>query len=748
MKIQHTIKSILLLSISILLLTLWGCAGVDKGTKPHGHLRNLQVKTAAKVPSEPEKTAEAEPKSIVYTNSDLRPVNPAVARDSAPEAKGQAPRRSESGKDYRRQVRNARWPGAGKGTPEEGEALVEFNFDNADLNEVIRTIAQILDIKYIADPGIQGAVTIHTAKGLSKKDLYPVFFRILDVNGLTAVKEDQFYRITPSTKAARLPVPLHLNTSGRPLPQREDVITQIIPLEHTSAPEMVKLIQPFVSEAATVIPHIETNTLMVVDKGINVAKVLRLVEAFDLDMFTRKNHRFFFLQHADAQNAVTVLKEVFSITTTESSEPVKFVTIKRLNAFLAISTSERIFNRIDGMLTQLDAPSEGIEPRIYVYSVRNGAALNLSDLLNQVFSQLNAASGSAPKSPGGAPAPSENSRNPLTLNVASPAAPSSAGQNAKAAASPAVEPAVLKTSERILSGGIQITPDEIRNVLIIRATPSEYRVIENILGRIDVLPRQVLIEATIAEIDHTLTTELGVDWSYTKGVDIDNGILSASLNGTSGLSLGLGIGSNLAATLKALERQNKVNILSSPHVLASDNQRARIDVSNEIPLVSSETLLTTTADPIVTTNIQYRDTGVMLTVTPHINERALVTMDIYQEVSEQSDDVTVAGQSYPSFFKRTLETSLTVRNGQTIVLGGLIRENTSKSNSGLPFLSRIPIIGALFGQTRDAFDKTELIILLTPRVIVDLDDVDEVTNEFKQKVYSVVQSMDESVNRY
>jgi general secretion pathway protein D len=209
----------------------------------------------------------------------------------------------------------------------------------------------------------------------------------------------------------------------------------------------------------------------------------------------------------------------------------------------------------------------------------------------------------------------------------------------------------------------------------------------------------------------------------------------------------VGISDELRVTLDALERENKANILSSPHVLASDNREARIDVSQEIPTVTAETVVPTSGEALVTTTVQYRDTGVLLAVTPHINERGLVTMDIYQEVSEQAEDVQVAGESFPSFFKRTVQTSLTVQHGQTIVLGGLIRENKSKSSSGVPWLARLPIIGFIFGATRDVFDKTELIILLTPMVIVDLDDVDTVTDGFKSRVNSVVEEMMETYQK-
>jgi general secretion pathway protein D len=266
------------------------------------------------------------------------------------------------------------------------------------------------------------------------------------------------------------------------------------------------------------------------------------------------------------------------------------------------------------------------------------------------------------------------------------------------------------------------------------------------LKKIDVLPRQVLIEATIAEIDYSIITDLGVKWEFLKGANFGSGLQNLT-SSSAGLTFAIGIADELRVTLDALERENKAQILSSPHVLASDNQEARIDISQEIPTVSAETVIPSGGSSITTTTVQYRDTGVLLAVTPHINERGLVTMDVYQEVSEQSEDVVVAGESFPSFFKRVVQTSLTVQHGQTIVLGGLIRENKSKAASGVPWLVRLPVIGFIFGSTRDFFDKTELIIMLTPIVIVDLDDVDAVTEGFKSKVDSVVRDLMETYQK-
>ena len=293
------------------------------------------------------------------------------------------------------------------------------------------------------------------------------------------------------------------------------------------------------------------------------------------------------------------------------------------------------------------------------------------------------------------------------------------------------------TGSGTLKGEINITADKIRNALIINAVPADYRVIENILRQIDVLPRQVLIEVTIAEISLDESTELGIEWTYLKGPGgLGTSLLGASL-GSSGFAYTIGRTERWTSALAFLASEDKVNILSSPSVLASDNKEAKIDISTEVPVASAEYQYTSGEEPVLETTIEYRDTGVLLSVTPHINECGLVTMDINQEVSEQSQYVGVGGKEYPSFYKRSVNTTLTVKHAQTIVIGGLIRKTKSEGAAGAPWLSKIPIIRYLFGKETKSVSKTELIILITPHVIVSLNDVDAVTEEFKKKVGSI-----------
>ncbi len=247
-----------------------------------------------------------------------------------------------------------------------------------------------------------------------------------------------------------------------------------------------------------------------------------------------------------------------------------------------------------------------------------------------------------------------------------------------------------------------------------------------------------MIEATRAEVTHDSSIALGMEWALGKGAAAaGTGSFLATI-GQAGLKYSIGVTDKWYAELNALATKGLVNIISSPHVLASDNMEAKIDVSREIPVATGQTAVSS-GTTISTTSIEYRDTGVILSVIPHINANGMVTMDISQEVSDLDADVQVADYKYPSFFKRTVKTTLTVKHGQTIVIGGLIRDKEEEDISGVPCLIDIPVVRYLFGQEKKTTEKIELIVLITPRVVVNLDDVDRVTEEFKQKVKNVVE---------
>ncbi len=628
---------------------------------------------------------------------------------------------------------------------EKGPKIV-LNFDNADLYAVIGTIAELLGLNYIVDPNVRGKVTINTAGGLYKRDLFPVFLQILEVNGLTAIKEGSLYRIVQLKESTRLPIELRFARGGADAPPMDKIIIQIIPLKFISTQEMTKLVTPFISAGGTVVSDIASNTLLVVDKGLNILKILRLVETFDINMLERVYYRFYPLKYLDAEDVTQTLSDFMSSYEKVTNVMVKFIAISRLNTLFVVSTNPLVFEKIEEILGQIDVIDEEVAPKIYVYFVKNGAAKDLASLLDKVFKKTSSSKEKESKAGGSTTIPG----NPLSKANVKEKKAAKAAAEVKAKEPPKKTSAVTKgegAGSGTLMAEINITPDETRNALIIEAIPSDHRIIEDILRQIDILPRQVLIEATIAEISLDSSTSLGMQWAFGKGAAAaGTGSFAAAINkviGTgadaalTGLSYSIGVTDKWFAALNALASEGKVNVLSSPHVLASDGKEAKIDVSREVPVATGQVSVASGAT-LSETTIEYRDTGVILYVTPHINTGGLVTMDISEEVSELEAEVEVAGKKYPSFFKRTVKTTLTVKHGQTIVIGGLIRDKEEEDITGVPCLIKIPVIRYMFGHWKKSVEKIELIVLITPYVIDDLDDVDAVTQEFKQKVRNVM----------
>ncbi len=607
-----------------------------------------------------------------------------------------------------------------------GDSGVVFNFDDADLYEVIRTFADVLKINYIVDPGIKGKVTIQTAGQLQQKDIFPIFHQILEANGLAAVKEGAIYNIVLMKDVSRLSLSTNLGQDISELPPNERIVIQIIPLKYISSQEMTKLLTPFISSTGTILAQGESNTLLVMDKSAVILKVLSLVKVFDIDMFDQVQHRFFMLKYANADEINKLIADILSAY--KGAAEFKLIPITRLNALLVISKSERIFQEVEGFIKKFDTAGESMEPRIYVYAVKNGKADELTSLLNSIFGSTSVASQSQLVDQKKDKTKEKADSAPTMPFVSKTVVPETRAIQGKQLTSGSAGGGTLR-------GEIRLVADETRNAIVIQAIPQDYQTIIDILKQVDILPRQVLIEAVIAEISLNDKLDLGMEWTYTKDNSkgaVGDSILSGTL-GASGLTYSINKTNFYTSKLATSAQNGTANILASPSILAADNKEATINISKEIPLASSEYTSGSGTDRVITTNVQFRNTGIILTVTPHINEGGLVNMDISQEVSEPAGTVLVSGKEYPSFSKRNVKTNLTVGNDQTIVIAGLIKQTKSESTSGVPFLSRLPYFGFLFGKEVNSDDKTELIAFITPRVIANLDEIDAITHEFQEK---------------
>ncbi|MGH7895836.1 MAG: type II secretion system protein GspD, partial [Candidatus Binatia bacterium] len=424
-----------------------------------------------------------------------------------------------------------------------------------------------------------------------------------------------------------------------------------------------------------------------------------------------------------------------------STGAIRFLPIERLCAVLAIAGDVGLIEEARLWVERLDRGQEGDGRRIYVYRVQNGRAADLGRVLGQVFPARVTAVGR--EGPRAALAPGLT---PTEIGFgAAPALDSTLGDGATAGVvgledgteqyagiGPTLAAAVVEERRP----GIQIVPDIRNNALVISATPEEYRKIESALRQLDVTPLQVLIEATIAEV--TLTDELkyGLQWffhagdsNFTFSSDPDTGAVAPIFPGFNYVLSS----ANAQVVLNALTAITDVKVISSPQLMVLNNETARLQVGDQVPIATQEAQSVVDADAPIVNSIEYRDTGVILSVSPRVNAGGLVVLDIIQEVSDVVE-TTTSDLDSPTIQQRQVKSTVAVQSGESIAIGGLIRDGNFKDVTGIPLLSEIPLFGNLFKTTTDTQRRTELLILLTPHVVANRQDAREITEELRSRV--------------
>jgi general secretion pathway protein D len=629
---------------------------------------------------------------------------------------------------------------------------ISLNFDNADIYEVINALSDFLNISYIIDPAVKGKVNIHTSGEIDKDRLLPILESIFAMNNVAMVKSGDFYKIIPVKEAQKEIMDIHI---GRDLdvPESYDrVIIQIVPLRYIPSAEAAKVLKPFTGKGGDIVDYAKGNILILVETAANIKKLLRIISVIDNDAFEQTNIRFFKVKNADVNDLAKELENIFTSFGIEKSSAkgigLSVIPIERAGCVVAVSPIPGALDKVQNWIEVLDNVDTESDEQIFIYFVENGKAVDIADILIQLYG--GEARGMGTSRTGTTRDRDSRSRSKTKSRYSS--SRTGLSQSTQQQKQPKTEKTAGKTSG-MLGEGIMIVTDEATNSIIVKATPLDYAKIRDTIKRLDIIPRQVLIQVLIAEVGLSGDTQFGIEWSLLgsnaniggyQGTDKTSLDLGLGGLGTVDMTKSLGTGfsylfdsSRLQAFLLAQASENKLNILSSPHILAADNQEARIEVGEEVPIVTSEYVpLEQERNSSTSRSIEYRSTGVILTVTPRINEKGLVAMDISQEVSE-AQPVVSGGIQSPVINNRTAETSLVVQNGQTIVIGGLIRDRLTKTVTGVPFLARIPLVSYLFSNTQDSNKKIELVILITPHVVNNIDEAAVATQEFKDKMEMV-----------
>lgn len=621
-----------------------------------------------------------------------------------------------------------------------GENDITLNFQDTDLREFIKVIlSDVLGESFLIDPRVGGSVTIQTVAPVSRAQVMPIFEEILAMNGAAMVPSDGLYKIVPREAAVRGNLGPELAGAGT------GYAANIIPLRFIAALEMQKILEPFLIDPAGLTIDSKRNLLIISGTSQEQELIRETVALFDVDWMRGMSTGLYPLTYVEPKTLKEELDAILQAVEGETTGNlldgmVRTVALERLNAILIISSTPATQREMETWLQRLDKPGEYVGKRLYVYNAQNAKAIDLAEILGPVFSgdRATAVKRTAELAPGlqpvevTKPAPEQNQQPGQQQQPQQPAARVYGGEGVS-----------LPTDD-----SIQIIADDVRNALVILATPDDYKMVEAAIKKLDVVPMQVLIEASILEVTLRDDLNYGVEWYFKNHLPLNEGKTGISTLdlGAAGISAQVpsfsyvikdAAGVNFA--LNALQNESDINVISSPSLMVLDNQTATINVGDEIPVPSRQSISNLDPNAPTVNEIQYRKTGVTLTVTPRVNSGGLVTMEITQEVSS-AVSTTTSDIDAPTIQNRMVESVVAINSGDTIVLGGLIQDNESASESGIPGLYRIPLLGKLFGRTKNELSRTELLIMITPRVVGNRSEARAITNEFRAKLRSIAPS--------
>ena len=609
---------------------------------------------------------------------------------------------------------------------------ITLNFQDTDIREFIKVVmGDVLNKNYVIDEKVAGKVTIATTRPVFKEGLIALMENILAMNGAAMINEGDFYRILPKNQAVKGNVPPALTKQID-----EGYSVRIIPLQFIAAREMQKILEPFLTEGSELRIDKKRNLIIISGSQQEIATAQETVDVFDVDWLRGMSVGLFPLDYVEPETLKTELDSVLAaIEADEGNELlqglVRIVPIDRLQSILLISSTPAALREVEIWIHRLDRPGKSENKRLYVYNVQNAKATDLGEILGRIFSAdgdtTSGKAGDAQLAPGLSPVE-------ISADGNQPAATT---QIADASESGVVLPS---------GQSVEIIADDVRNALVILATPQDYRMVELALAKLDVVPLQVLIEASIIEVSLKDDLNYGVEWFFKNSIERGNvteGRATLDLGSPGLLALSPSFSYTIVdnadqvrVALNVLEQESEVNVLSSPSLMVLDNQTAYINVGDEIPVPARQSVSNINPDSPTVNEIRFRQTGVTLTVTPRVNSSGLVTMEIKQEVSN-AVGTTSSEIDAPTIQQRQVESTVAINSGETIVLGGLIQDTQTNAESGIPILHRIPVLGKLFGQTRDEVRRTELLVMITPRVIRNRNEAKDVTEEFKRKLRGI-----------
>ena len=669
-------------------------------------------------------------------------------------------------------------PPAGQGTSAPGTSGtgdISFDFADTDIREVVAQIlGTILRVNYTIDPAVHGTATLRTVRPLSRDQVLPALQAMLSQNGATLVRSGEIYRIVPSASVAGSPTLAGDDASAGSV---------VVPLRYASAEDLAKVLTPFVQNGAKLVADPGRNALLISAEPSVRDTLVDLVRSFDIDILAGQSYALFTVKAGTAKDLASSLQDALRAQAGGAlAGQVRVVPMERMDAVLVVASQPKLIDDVRRLYGVVQRAREATIRSWHVFYLQNSHANDAAYVLQKAFTpddvtaqppsdrQNTTAPGVQQASVGatglGSGVTGGIGSNTLGAGAAggSGAAAGGLGAGGGLGGSPLGSVASVAgqannqttSSPNPLLGGLDqqnggTNPDAMRiiantqnNALLIYATSHEEDTVEQMLRKIDILPLQVRIDATIAEVTLNDQLQYGTQFFFKAGGV--NGILSfaqqtiaspaAATLGTSTPGLVLG-GYNLGGApfvISALQAVTKVNVLSSPELMVLDNQPARLQVGAVVPYLSQTSQSTLNSDAPVINSVNYQQTGVILQVTPRVNSGGLVTLDVTQDVSEVALGVTTPGLNSPTFNERSVTSRVVVQDGQTIGLAGLIQDSESRTNQGIPWLKNIPLLGLLAGQQSNVRTRTELLVLITPHVVHDQRDARALTEDMRDQL--------------
>jgi general secretion pathway protein D len=694
---------------------------------------------------------------------------------------------------------------------------VTLNFANADVREVARAVlGEILHLNYVVDPRLQATITVQTGRPLPREAILPALDSVLRASGAALIESDGVWRVVPLEEAPK--------TGGSSLtadPSRPGFGIQLLPLRYVSAVEMRRTLEPFIPAGGVVETDVVRNLLLVSGSREDRENIAELVRLFDVDWLKGMSFGLYPLKIGRARQVADDLESIFGDAAEGPLAGVlRFVPIERLNAILAISPQADYLREARSWIDRLDYGDDLTTPRFFQYYVQNSRATDLAVVLNDLIAsagagrnipqtapgtsatEIFAGGGRVPPSPRPGAAAAQSSGQMSEQMSGQPAgavppgltpAPGTQAPGATTGAGPSAALGQDRTRRpggrlgggaatalRGLRGGapsgvseelevpdIRIVADDKNNALVVYARPRDYRMVEDLIRNLDIVPLQVLIEATIAEVTLNDTLRYGLQFFLKSGNSrfvlsntgtstgtstTANTTAGANANVNANVNAGIGAATDILSVfpgfnyvlaagssrvvLSALSSVTDVNVVSSPQLLVLDHQTAFLQVGDQVPVATQSAVSILNPGAPIVNSIQFRDTGVILQVTPRVNTTGLVTMEIEQEVSDVTK-TTTSNIDSPTIAQRRIVSTVIVQDGQTVALGGLIKDTRDNERSGIPVLSDLPLIGPLFRTTTKSRGRTELLVLLTPSVVRSPEEARRVTDELRERLQNV-----------